>query len=137
MWENFPQSYFCRRRTDMKNFVAAGALGCALLLAPIAYGPAQAMHGGHMGAGGHMSAGGHPSMVFHSHPSVFHSRPFFAHNAHPFFFRHHHRFRHFAFIGYPYYDTDYYGGDCGWLYSRAIYSGSRYWWYRYYQCTGY
>jgi hypothetical protein len=115
----------------MKSFIAAGALGCALLLAPIACAPAQAFpHGGHGG------------MAFHgmaSRPGFFpHGRPFFAHHAHPFFFRHH-RFRNFAFIGFPYYDTyDYgYGYSCGWLHRRAIYTGSRYWRYRYYQCIGY
>ena len=31
-----------------------------------------------------------------------------------------------------------YGGGCGWLYRRAIATGSRYWWNRYnYECTGY
>jgi len=131
----------------MKNFVTAGALGCALLAA-IAYGPAQAMRGGHMGGGHmgmggghmggwHMGVGGHPSMAFHSHPAVFsHARPFFAHHAHPFFFRHHaffrhHHFRNFAFIGFPYYDNYYnYGYGCGWLYRQAIYTGSQYWWSR-------
>ena len=26
---------------------------------------------------------------------------------------------------------------CGWLYRRAVATGSPYWWNRYYQCTGY
>jgi hypothetical protein len=122
----------------MKNFVAAGALGCALLLAPLACGPAHAMRAGHGGFGGHAGVAfhSHPA-VFHSNAAVFHSRPFFAHHAHPFFFRHHHRFRNFAFIGFPYYDTYSYSDGCGWLYRRAIYTGNRYWWSRYYQCIGY
>lgn len=40
--------------------------------------------------------------------------------------------------GYPWYGVYAYGGGgCGWLYSRAITTGSAYWWDRYYQCTGY
>jgi hypothetical protein len=125
----------------MKNFVTAGALGCALLAA-IAWGPPQAFARGPGGmafhAGGMAFHGGHAGMAFHSHPAVFsHARPFFAHHAHPFF-RHHHRFRNFAFIGFPYYDNyNNYGYGCGWLYRQAIYTGSQYWWYRYYQCSGY
>ena len=30
-----------------------------------------------------------------------------------------------------------YGGGCGRLYSNAIATDSRYWWNRYYECTGY
>ena len=116
-----------------KNLVAAGALGCALLLAPIESEPAQAFRGGHGGMAFHGGGG------FHSPGGWgFHSRPLVFSHARPFFFRHHHRFRNFAFIGFPYYDYDYYyGGGCGWLHRRAIYTGSRYWWYRYYQCIGY
>jgi len=50
---------------------------------------------------------------------------------HPVFvrrFRHHHRF---AVVGfYPYA----YGDGCYWLKRRALYTGSPYWWHRYYAC---
>jgi hypothetical protein len=59
--------------------------------------------------------------------------------------RNHGRWRHHRgrriFIGAPYfydygyYNDGYYGGDCGWLYRRAIATGSPYWWRRYEQCT--
>lgn len=57
--------------------------------------------------------------------------------------RHHHR-RHWRGWGpgiavglpyYAYYGSGYYSGyGCGWLYNRAIETGSRYWWDRYYDC---
>ncbi len=54
---------------------------------------------------------------------------------------HHFRHRHGVFIaaGYPYYydyDYGYYGG-CGWLYRRAVATGSSYWWHRYRRCEYY
>ena len=52
--------------------------------------------------------------------------------------RHRHGNRFFVglpFYGYGYYDYDYgYYGGCGWLYRRAIYTGSPYWWRRYELC---
>ncbi|WP_197077560.1 hypothetical protein [Hyphomicrobium sp. 99] len=53
--------------------------------------------------------------------------------------RHHHRRGGFV-VGYPYYDygyydDGYYGYDCGWLYQRAIETGSPYWWRRYQACV--
>ena len=52
-------------------------------------------------------------------------------------FRHRHGNRFFVglpFYGYGYYDYDYGYGGCGWLYRRAIYTGSPYWWRRYELC---
>jgi hypothetical protein len=46
----------------------------------------------------------------------------------------HRRHRYSGWYGVPY---GYYGGGCGWLYRNAIATGSRYWWNRYYECTGY
>ena len=51
----------------------------------------------------------------------------------------HHR-RNFVFIGGPFYDDYYdygYGGGCGWLYQRALNTGSGYWWRRYELCANY
>jgi hypothetical protein len=60
-------------------------------------------------------------------------RAFFAGGSpHHSFFRHHRFHRHrFAFVGvYPYA----YGDGCYWLKRRAIHTGSRYWWRRYFAC---
>jgi hypothetical protein len=47
---------------------------------------------------------------------------------------HHHKHRRvFAFA--PYYADYGYSDGCYWLKSRAIYSGSSYWWNRYYDCS--
>jgi hypothetical protein len=53
---------------------------------------------------------------------------------------HHHRGRRII-IGAPYLydygyydDYGYYGDDCGWLYRRALSTGSAYWWRRYREC---
>lgn len=51
--------------------------------------------------------------------------------------RHRHGNRFFVglpFYGYGYYDYDYGYGGCGWLYRRAIYTGSPHWWRRYELC---
>jgi hypothetical protein len=51
--------------------------------------------------------------------------------------RNHHGRRIFIAGGFPYYDYGYgYGyGGCGWLYQRAIATGSSYWWHRYEACV--
>lgn len=55
---------------------------------------------------------------------------------------HHHRHRRGRgiYIGAPYfydygYYDGYYGDDCGWLYRRALTTGSPYWWSRYRDCA--
>ena len=49
--------------------------------------------------------------------------------------RHHHKHhRFFAFAPYGYDDSYGYGDGCYWLKNRAIYTGSDYWWNRYYNC---
>jgi hypothetical protein len=57
--------------------------------------------------------------------------------------KHHHR-RHrffasslFGYPGYDYwpYDVASYDYDCEWLRQKALYTGSRYWWWRYQLCT--
>lgn len=54
--------------------------------------------------------------------------------------RHHHRRGNRIIIGAPYFYDDYadygYSSDCGWLYSRAVQTGSAYWWRRYEVCEG-
>ncbi len=44
-----------------------------------------------------------------------------------------HQYRGYGYYGWP----GYHGGGCGWLYSRAVATGSPYWWNRYYECIGY
>jgi len=46
----------------------------------------------------------------------------------------HRRYGNYGWYGIPY---GYYGGGCGWLYRKAAATNSRYWWGRYYECTGY
>jgi len=65
-----------------------------------------------------------------------HDHDHFAHDHH-----FHDHFRNRVFIagigwwpGYYGYGYDY--GGCGWLYRQALYTGSPYWWNRYYACTG-
>jgi hypothetical protein len=86
----------------------------------LAAGAAEARHG----AGGGWGGGG---MAARSH--AFSGGRIFA-------FRHHHRHaRVFAFAP-SYYDDGYaYGDGCYWLKRRALYTGSRYWWNRYYGCV--
>jgi len=48
----------------------------------------------------------------------------------------HHRGRGVGVYDYGYYDGDYGYGGCGYLYSRAVATGSSYWWRRYQACEG-
>jgi hypothetical protein len=53
---------------------------------------------------------------------------------------HHGHHRRPIIVGYPYYYGDYYDydygySDCGWLYRRAVQTGSPYWWRRYRDCA--
>ena len=56
---------------------------------------------------------------------------------------HYYRHKHYGhqYRGYGYYGwygwPGYHGGGCGWLYRRAVATGSPYWWNRYYECIGY
>lgn len=107
-----------------KTALLASILSAAVMA--LAVGTAEARHGsaGHWsGSGGHYS-GGHWGHM-RSHSVV--GRPHFA-------FRHHHRHhRVFAVVG-PYYADYGYGEGCYWLKRRALYTGSGYWWNRYYHC---
>jgi hypothetical protein len=55
------------------------------------------------------------------------------HHDRGFIRRHGHRYSWGPGIGFWFYDGYYYG-DCDWLRRRAIVTGSRYWWRRYYLC---
>ena len=100
----------------------------ALLIVSAVSNPADARRGGH---GFRHHGGGH-----------FHGRSHFGHHRH-FHHRHghhghrHHRHHGHIFIGAPFLYGGYYAyGDCYWLRRRALYTGSPYWWNRYYACIG-
>ena len=48
----------------------------------------------------------------------------------------HHRGRGVGVYDYGYNDGNYGYGGCGYLYSRAVATGSSYWWRRYEECEG-
>jgi hypothetical protein len=120
-----------RKRTIIATVVAS-TLGVAALASPslamrggMRAGPMMGAHSMHMYSGGrmHMHSAGRPRVYAGQERT--HSN-----------FRHFHHGRHvFIAAGYPYYDDDYgYGGGCGWLYRRAVATGSSYWWHRYRAC---
>ncbi len=119
-----------RKRTIIPT-LAASLLGLAALATPSA-----AIHGGgHVGMGAPMV---HAAPIGRSGPIHMYSSPHYAWHHDGI---HHFRHRHGVFIaaGYPYYydyDYGYYGG-CGWLYRRAVATGSSYWWHRYRRCEYY
>ncbi|MBO0762994.1 MAG: hypothetical protein J2P50_00110 [Hyphomicrobiaceae bacterium] len=123
----------------------------ALLMMSAASIPAEARGGGHGfgGGGGHGFGGGGPQFggggphFGRSGPRIgdraqFSGGPRFqahAFRAHPQFFRNRHHRR--VFIGAPFaFGYNDYGGDCFWLRREALYTGSPYWWSRYYACIG-
>jgi hypothetical protein len=102
---------------NCKLLASSMAVLAMLALASTA-GPARAKggHGGHGGYSRSMGGGWAPHLSS-VHVSHLHHR-----------FRHH---RRFAVVGvYPYA----YGDGCYWLKRRALYTGSPYWWRRYYAC---
>jgi hypothetical protein len=117
-----------------KKWVALGASALALVLVASTFDTAEARRGG---GGGGFRSGGH-SFAARSFsgrafaPSRFVGRPSFAYAGN--------RHRHFrrAFVGVPLAYGAYsygYGGGCSWLRYRALETGSRYWWSRYYDCV--
>ena len=100
------------------KLLASSVAALALLALASAAQPALARgHGGHGAHGGHFHSMGGSGWAF--------SRP---HHVFVHRFRHH---RRFAVVGlYPYA----YGDGCYWLRRRALYTGSPYWWHRYYAC---
>jgi hypothetical protein len=120
-----------------KTALLASILAAATI--SLAAGAAEARHGGHGGHGGGGWGGGHGSGGHWRGGGNWGGmavRPHAFSGSRHFAFRHHHRHaRVFAFA--PYYD-DYgytYGNGCYWLKRRALYTGSRYWWNRYYGCV--
>jgi hypothetical protein len=103
------------------KLLASGVAALAMLAFASGSEPAQARgHGGH--GHGYIGAVG-------SAPRISSVRQFSS--ARRFSVHHHRHHRRFAFVDvYPYT----YGDDCYWLKRRALYSGSAYWWRRYYAC---
>jgi hypothetical protein len=113
----------------MKKLFAAAVLMSAALMLAGAHDPVDARHGGGHGHGrggspGHFRGGGHHFAVHR----VRHAR-FAVRRRHVRLRRVHHR----RFVAARYY---YYGRrHCRWLRYRAIVTGSRYWWWRYWRCV--
>jgi hypothetical protein len=100
-------------------------------------------HGGHHAGGGGKHMGGGAGKAFRyggaggKHKG---SGKHYAHGGDGWGkYNHHHKgkYGHYRRYGYPWYGLPLYsyGGGCGWLYSRAVATGSDYWWSRYYRCT--
>ena len=115
-----------------KKWVALGASVLSLALVASTFDTAQARHrgGGWSGGGARFVARSYSAPRFSAPRYVARSSSF----AHVAPFRHRH-FRR-AFIGAPLaYGAYYYGSSgCSWLRYRALETGSRYWWSRYYDC---
>jgi hypothetical protein len=110
----------------IKKLVVATALAAVTMMA-IPSDPADARRGHGFSGGGARFAGARgPSM----RAPVMRSRVFVSR---PAFIRHRPRVGRRIFVG------PVYGGyrSCEWLRRRAIITGSRYWWRRYYLCRGY
>jgi hypothetical protein len=115
-----------------KHMTALGAVALALLMVSALSFPVEARHGGGGGGGrGGHGWSGHGG-GWSGHHGVQGHRSNGAPHAHRHF--HHRGFRGRGFDG-PYYDYGYYGG-CSWLRRQALYTGSGYWWNRYYACLG-
>jgi len=117
-----------------RKWVAAGTAALALVLVASTYDTAEARRAGGGGWGGFRSGGAHLAPRSFGGPR-FVARSFAGPRLHAAPFRHRH-FRR-AFVGVPLvYGAYYYGGygSCSWLRYRALETGSRYWWSRYYDC---
>src|SRR5262245_8848170 len=109
-----------KEKTMNSKLLASSVAALAMLALASAVEPAQA--GGRRGHRQSMGAGGWAPSSSSVRPI---SRP---HHGAVHRFRHH---RRFAVVGvYPYA----YGDGCYWLKRRALYTGSPYWWRRYYAC---
>jgi hypothetical protein len=120
--------------TIKKNTGLLASLLAAVLLSAAA-GSAEARHGGggggHWGGGGgHWGGGGGHWGGGHFGGLGVRSHGFAA----PRHFRHRNHGSFFAVA--PFYYSDYgYADGCYWLRRRALYTGSGYWWNRYYACV--
>ena len=116
--------------------------------------------GPHLGGAGHFAGGGphfagsmggprfaggewhRGARAWNGGPGAWHAGNWHGHDhfAHDHFHDHfHNRFVAVGIGGWwpGYYDYGYGYGGCGWLYRRAVITGSPYWWDRYNSCTYY
>ena len=114
-----------------KKWGALGASMLALVLVASTFDTAEARRsgGGYRGGGHSFAARSFSGRSFAA--SRFVGRSNFASAG---IVRHRHHFRR-AFVGVPLvYGAYSYGSGCSWLRYRALETGSRYWWSRYYDC---
>jgi len=117
-----------------KKWAALGASALALVLVASTFDTAEARRsGGGFSSGGHSFAARSFSSGRAFAPSRFVGRSSFASAGH---FRHRHRhIGRGVLIGAPLVYGAYSYGGCSWLRYRALETGSRYWWSRYYDCV--
>src|SRR5262245_9538550 len=117
-----------------KKLLACAAGACALMLTSGLSQPVEAKHGGHSGPSKSSSSSmGHSYRVGTPYVKSTYARPMYVNKAHSF--KHKHAFRHHKRIIVVGYNDYGYANDCYWLKRRALYSGSSYWWSRYYACV--
>ena len=119
-----------------KTWMARGASARALVLVVSTFDVAEARRGGGFGfrsGGGHFAARSFGVRSFGG--ARFVARPRYAYGA--VGWPRHRHFRRAFVVGAPLYGAYAYsyGGGCRWLRYRALETGSRYWWSRYYDCV--
>lgn len=124
----------------LKKTIATAVIFTGMTLVPVAM---AAPHGGGAPGIGAIGGGGAPHASVGAAPSARSAGPRGpgASAARVYGWRSgsgsHHAFRHRGRgFGFGYYDGDYGYGGCGYLYSRAVATGSSYWWRRYEECEG-
>jgi hypothetical protein len=115
-----------------KKLFAWAAGVCALMLTSGVYQPADAKHAGSSGGSKGSFSMGHSYRLGAPYKSAY-AKPAYAKTTHAF--KHKHAFRHHKRIIVVGYNDYAYGSECYWLKRKALYSGSAYWWNRYYTCV--
>jgi hypothetical protein len=118
-----------------KKWVALGASTLALVLVASTFDTAEARRGG--GGGGFRGGGGHSFAARSFSGRSFAGTRFVGRSnfASAGYGRHRHFRRGFVGVPLAYGAYAYGGGGCAWLRYRALDTGSRYWWSRYYDCV--
>jgi hypothetical protein len=116
-----------------KKLFAWAAGVCALMLTSGVYQPADAKHAGQSGTSKSSVSMGHSYRLGAPYAKSAYAKPAYAKSTHAF--KHKHAFRHHKRIIVVGYNDYAYGSECYWLRRKALYSGSAYWWNRYYTCV--
>ena len=148
------------RKNLMRRALAIGVAACFALIGAMSMAEAGRGGGAHFSGGGnlgkfHSNPGGKyvggGVGKFHTNPggkyvyrgsgSKFHTNPGgkYAYRGWSGKYDNHHHYGHYRRYGYyPWYGLPLYsyGGDCTYLYRRAVVTGSAYWWDRYRRCSG-